>query len=157
MRSRLSARKIRRVVGIAFAVIDRNRRMGAERPLHRDAFRRVVVPELCRDNDAGRVALLDPGDRRGDQVMLRIEHRWIGLSGVKITRAAEGIRPGPARTMAHARCQIEADEFVSRVGLSFHYTVIVLDGVARLDQRITPTAIENELAAMSCELAQIGV
>jgi hypothetical protein len=51
--------------------------------------------------------------------------------------------------MAHARCQIEADEFVSRVGLSFHYTVIVLDGVARLDQRVAPTAIENELAAMS--------
>src|SRR5689334_11691959 len=58
---------------------------------------RVVVRELCRDNDAGRVALLDPGDRRGDQIMLRVKHRWIGLPGVKITRAAEGIRAGPAR------------------------------------------------------------
>jgi len=83
MRSRLSARKIRRVVGIAFAVIDRNRRMGAERPLHRDTFRRVVVRELCRDNDAGRVALLDPGDRRGDQVMLRVKHRGLGCPALR--------------------------------------------------------------------------
>jgi hypothetical protein len=66
-RLRFSARKIRRVVGIAFAAIDLNRRMGAERPLHRDAFRRVVVSELCRDDGAGCAALLDPGDRRGDQ------------------------------------------------------------------------------------------
>ena len=119
MRSRLSARKIRRVVGIAFAVIHRNCRMGAEQPLHRDAFRRVVVRELCRDNGAGRVALLDPSDSCGDQIVIWIKHRWIGLTGIEIARAAEGVWSGSARAMAHTGRQIEADEFIGRVRLTF--------------------------------------
>src|SRR5277367_1020186 len=132
-RSRLSARKICRVVGIAFAAIGRNRRIRAKWPLHRDAFRRVVTREFCSNHGTRRAVLLNPRDRRGDQVVVRIEHWRIGLTGIEITRAAEGVRARAARAMAHTRRQIEANEFVSRVGLSLQYAVVVVDGVARLD------------------------
>jgi len=67
--------------------------------LYRDAFRRVVVSELCGDDGAGRELLLDPRDRRRDLVVIRVERRWIGLTDVEIARAAEGVRPGSARAM----------------------------------------------------------
>jgi len=78
-RSRLSARKICRVVGIAFAAIGRNRRIRAKWPLHRDAFRRIVAGELCSDDRARRAVLLNPRDCRRNQVVVRIEHWRIGL------------------------------------------------------------------------------
>ena len=125
--------------------------------MHRDAFRRVVVHELGGDYGAGRLAVLDPRDRSGDQVVVRIQHRWIGLTGIEIARAAESVGSGSACTVAHARSQIKAGEFVGSIRLSLHHAVIVVDSVARLDQRIGPAAIEDELASVSRELAQIRV
>ena len=90
--------------------------MGAERPLHRDAFRRVVVRELCRDNGAGRVALLDPSDSCGDQIVIWIKHRWIGLTGIEIARA-------DALSLAYSSCELKSLKDAHKAPLPLHFAL----------------------------------
>src|SRR5215469_11687506 len=106
------------------SLVFRGLRIRAERARHLNAFRRVVIGELCRDDRAGRDIFLDPFFQgKLDVVAGVIESRELQRAWL-----AEAVWTGAESTVLHAGHHVETNERVDL--LLTHrsdYSVIVVD------------------------------
>ena len=119
-------------------------RVRAERTAHAHALRGLVIAVLGRRNRLGRHALLDPLLERA----LDVEH----------------VRPRPALAMIEPGRQEEAVEVRARVDprrlgpvLSRLHTLVVVDQLARGDDRIGQPVVLDELATGGVERREVGL
>src|SRR5215471_18444984 len=128
----LCADEVRRLVDAPLPGVPRNLRIGTQR-----ARAARYLATQC-DDALGRDALFHPLLERGERI--------------------EGVRASTATAVPHPGRHEEAEEFPRRLRrvLSRH-ALQVVDAVLRVDARIVPAVVHDQLAAERSELAQVWV
>ena len=104
----IAASEVGGIVRAAAALVDRNLRIHAKRARALDAERGVVVDVFHRDDALRPDALLHPALERTQHVVLgRVAERRLLRQAL-----AEGVRPGTAAAMEHARHHEQAEEIL---------------------------------------------
>src|SRR5262245_59907952 len=122
-----------RVVGVSVPLVLRNLRVGAQRS-RPDNF---PVAALRGPNLFWRDALLDPLDQRGQKVAL--------------------IRTDPAAAMGHPRNHKQPEEVRGRRPEARAHLLVIINTHQRIQRRIGPAEIHDDLPATRLEAGQIGI